>query len=144
MKVNKYMYLYHGTSSEKINDILKYGLSKPYLTSEYEIAKYYGECTGECNPVILKVKVNVGDLIIDWCSIDEPVGYGNVFSTELEQKAELYHNDLRNNKLEWYDKNGIFSIPNSYYQYSLDTVKTCRCNVNISSKNIEICSIVNS
>jgi hypothetical protein len=73
-----YIKLYHGTSKVKIEEMLKNGTKKIYLTSDSDQAEYYAECAAEdddSESVIAIVEVNINMLKADLPSFDEPLTF---------------------------------------------------------------------
>lgn len=52
-------------------------------------------------PIILEVFANTKDLIIDWNSLCEPVGYRNILSKELEDIIDEYSRKLEYSNPGW-------------------------------------------
>jgi hypothetical protein len=123
---------YHGTSSKKLNDIKKYGLDNPFLTSRKDIAGYYAyEAIEEFggNPIILEVYVeNTDNLRYDSAAMDEPVMVDEDYvEEEINKIAEIHP--------EWV-KNDIIIIPDTEWKYSWDIVHSVWHNGVISYENI--------
>ncbi len=73
-----YIKLYHGTSKVKIDEMLKNGTKKIYLTSDSDQAEYYAECAAEddeSESVIAVVEVDINMLKADLPSFDEPLTF---------------------------------------------------------------------
>lgn len=95
---------YHGTNSAFLPMIMQQGLRNPYMTSVFELAKYYAEASeGEGNPVVLKIKIDdTSNFTVDNPSLEEPVGYGNVLSKNIETKIRrLYKKNNSINDSDW-------------------------------------------
>ena len=129
--MSKDMILYHGTSLEFCNEILKKGLSNPYLTSSKELAHYYAEASdGYGEEVVLEVHItDVSKLRVDYPSLYEPVGFGNIHSKTLEDNVELMFNEFEAKNITFTDCD---------YQVSLNTVYTCKYDGVISSTNLKV------
>lgn len=73
------MRLLHGTSSTHMDALLSNGLDNPFLTDDYEIARYYAQCAvdedddEDAQVVVLEVEVETSALLPDTFAIDEPV-----------------------------------------------------------------------
>ena len=80
------MVLLHGTNSEFLPAIMAKGLKNPYLTNEMELANYYADVTsGNGVPIVLKVTIqDTSKLAPDRESLLEPVGYGSIHSSDIE------------------------------------------------------------
>ncbi len=95
--------LYHGTSSKCLEDIIKNGTSKLYLTSSLDQAEYYAECASdedETEQVVCIVEVQIETLKADLPSFDEPLSY------------ILKHNNV-NSENDWHEmiENGDIPYP---------------------------------
>ncbi len=99
----KPLYMYHGTNMAHFQSILNHGLKKPYLTDLIEIAKYYSEETaGWGDPVVLVVKItDPKKIIVDFKSIDEPVGYKGFTSKDMEDKIDRLTRKINIKKSDW-------------------------------------------
>lgn len=123
------MKLYHGTSTEHWDEIMKKGLIEPYLTSEIELAEYYADCEVDeagGGPLILEVHVNEDVLRVDLNALAEPVTFGHYKGclSELEDLVQETYDELAEEHPEWLEGD-IIDIPENEYRVSLDTVASC-------------------
>ena len=129
--MSKDLVLYHGTSLEFYNKIIKEGLNNPCLTSSKELAYYYAEVAdGDDDKVVLEVCIkDTTKLKIDFPSVYEPGGFGRINSKTLEDNVESMFNELKINNTTFTDYD---------YHISLDTVYTCKYDDVISPNNLKI------
>jgi hypothetical protein len=135
---SKYFYLYHGTSSKNLEEILDKGISPRYekasiwekhpsrkdmvyLTSAY--APYFAQCSVEDNhdAVVFKVKVDKDRLYPDEDFLGQATEH-QLKDLDLEARTEYFRKDLIDYK--------------HYYQNSLDGLGNCCHKGIIKPKNI--------
>lgn len=130
---------YHGTTTDKVQDILKTGLKCPYLTNEVSLALYYAETTAEEEggiPVVLTVNPDKGLLRYDAHAVDEPVGYDGQTSSDLAEQVEYMWEEESKRHPEWV-RGDFIAIPDSEWRLSLDTVGSCRYEGVLQAERIE-------
>ena len=122
------LHFFHGTNSSRINDIKVKGLLNPFLSNNEELAYEYAEASeGDGDPVVLSVTIPahlVSKLRYDGAAIEEPVGYANFKSADLEQAVKRMWNRESKRHPEWV-KGGYISIPSTEWELSLNTVGSC-------------------
>ncbi len=114
-------------------------MKTPYLTNSIDLAVYYAEeaaedCGGK--PIILMVDANPETLLVDYYSLNEPVGYGSKSIENLESRVKRQYIRLARIHPEW-TKEGYLHIPENEYTVSLNTVGSCRSGEIIPPKNIK-------
>ena len=136
------MKLYHGTTTNHQQDILKNGLNNAYLTDSEGLALYYAEIESEekgGTPILLAVSVNETSLEYDRFSIEEPVSYDDFSISDLEERRDNMWNEQAEIHPEWM-KGEYIIIPKECYQLSLETVGSCRYNGLIQPNDIDLVS----
>lgn len=118
--------MYHGTSSELLDDIMNKGLFHPYLAVDYDKAMYYAEGAVEFNggdPIVLEVPTASLDkslLRYDNHEMDEPSRTADEESrNEAWNAAAEEHPDWKNEV-----DNAIIHIPPEAWEFSLSGVGT--------------------
>ena len=92
-------YLYHGTTTEHVDNILENGFDEGSYFGSYRIAEFYAHSIEEgsvknndVEPVIIAVPIkyfNLNNLEIDWNSYDEPITFTlGMKEDELEEMWE--------------------------------------------------------
>lgn len=121
--------LYHGTSENNYNNMLKSGSIAPcYLTSNDEQAQYYAEVCSEddsSSPVILTVEVDTMVLRADTASFDEPLSY--ILNTH-GLSEEDWHKSINSGEIEYPSK--------ERWDISLEMTQTVKTTQSIDIKNI--------
>lgn len=81
--------------------------------------------------------MGTADLRVDRSALDEPVGFGDCTSDELEEIVEEAYDRWTEEHPEWV-KNGLLYIPDDAHHCSLDTVASCRSAVDIPPEKIRV------
>ena len=123
--------LYHGTSSEFLDDIMNKGLVKPYLAVNYDKAIYYAEGAVEFNgghPVVLAVPTASLDrslLRYDNHEMDEPSSPSDEASRDEASRDEAW-NLAEKEHPDWINEkdNSIIHVPPEAWEISLAGVGT--------------------